>query len=80
MTGPELRAWRACAGLTQAEAAKCLGLPARTYQRWERGETPIAHPYLVALAAAAIIEGIPPWQAPADMADLGTPRPRGRPR
>lgn len=37
MTGDELRQWRLGMGMKhQTEGAKALGVPYRTYQRWER--------------------------------------------
>lgn len=74
----DLRAWRMLAGLTQEGAAMHLGVPLPTYIRWERG-LGIRHPRVLALAMGAIEEGVPPWQAPADLA-LPGPRRRGRPR
>ncbi len=34
-----LKQLRECAGLTQEELARRCGIPLRTYQRWETGET-----------------------------------------
>lgn len=39
MNGNDLREWRKSMGYKrQADAAEALGVPARTYQRWERAE------------------------------------------
>ena len=39
MTGKELRGWRNAMGYkSQARAANDLGVPLRTYQRWEAAE------------------------------------------
>lgn len=73
----DLRAWRMLTGLTQEAAALQLGVPLSSYAGWERG-LPIRHPRLVALALAAIHEGMPPWQTPPDLV-VEPPR-RGRPR
>lgn len=45
MTGPELAAWRAEHGLTQAQLGARLGVDSNTVARWERGERAIP-PYL----------------------------------
>lgn len=41
MTPAELRAAIARLGLTQSGAARCLGVPVRTFQRWINGTTPV---------------------------------------
>jgi len=79
LTGAALRAWRTLAGFTtQQMAADHLGVPLRTYIRWEHGNL-IRHPRLLALAMAAIHEGVPPWRTPPDLLIDDAPR-RGRPR
>ena len=39
-TAQKLRAWRRQAGLSQAEAAKALGIKRRSLQHWEQGRLP----------------------------------------
>lgn len=78
ITGADLLAWRLSAVLSQADAAAMIGLPVGTYVEYERGDRPIRYPRLVALACAAIAEGVPPWRTPPDM-HVERPR-RGRPR
>lgn len=50
MTGPDLQAWRARLGLTQARAAALFAVPLVTWKRWERRGPPF--PVLLALACA----------------------------
>jgi len=38
MTSQHIKEAREKAGLTQAEAAQVVGIPYRTYQRWEASE------------------------------------------
>lgn len=76
LTGADLRAWRISSGLTQDVAAGQLQVPLATYIYWERGD-PIRHPHILALALAAIHEGVPPWRTPPDLV-VDAPR-RGRP-
>lgn len=54
MTPSALRSWRASLGLTQAGAAKALGLSLRTFQSWEGGEYPQTFPTLLRLACAFV--------------------------
>lgn len=77
VTPDDLRAWRVLAGLTQDAAAVQLGVPLHTYIRWERG-LGIRHPRILALALAAIRDGMPPWRTPSDLV-IDAPRRRGRP-
>ena len=56
MTGGELRALREGAGLTQAEAASVLDVPASTYAKRERGESEI--PDEMAGRAARVLGGL----------------------
>ncbi|CAH0532126.1 hypothetical protein UAM5_00009 [Ralstonia phage UAM5] len=51
MTGAGLRAWRRRHGLTQAQAAECLGIQAVTVSQYERGVR--RTPNTVALLCAA---------------------------
>jgi transcriptional regulator with XRE-family HTH domain len=39
MTGPELRAWRALHGMSQAQLAKRLGMSRPRLTEWEQGVT-----------------------------------------
>lgn len=36
MTGPELKAWRERLGLKQERAARLVGVPLRSWVRWEK--------------------------------------------
>ena len=37
----EIKAWRICAGLTQAEAAALIGYTVRAWENWEQGVRPM---------------------------------------
>jgi len=52
MTPRQLTNWRKRLGLSQAAAAKLMGISLRTYTRYERGEWPV--PKLVELACEAL--------------------------
>ena len=41
-TGEKLRTWREKSGLTQDQAAKCIGATQATWKAWEHGSTPEA--------------------------------------
>src|SRR3954470_4503932 len=56
MTADELRTARETIGLSQAALARRLGIPANTLARWERGEVPIRHGHILALALQHIGE------------------------
>jgi transcriptional regulator with XRE-family HTH domain len=43
MTAHELKAWRTERKLTQRELAGLLGMPLKTYQRWEQGSATPAY-------------------------------------
>lgn len=47
-TNEDLRAWRHRLGLTQAEAARALGITHRGYQKREAGDTPISREAMLA--------------------------------
>lgn len=53
----DLKAWRARLGLTQAEAARWLDVPVRTYEGWEFGRA-FDRPHVLRLAIMAL-EKIP---------------------
>lgn len=57
MKASELKAWRASLDLTQAEAAKELGVSRRTYEKWEIGREP-SNPSILRLACYAIASGM----------------------
>ena len=62
--GPQVRAWRRHAGLTQAELARRAGVHRNSINRVERG---LASPRAALLAAVARALGIPParlWERP----------------
>lgn len=54
MTPKELLSRRRDLGMSQAELAKELGIPANTIARWERGELTIARPQMLGLAIRCI--------------------------
>ena len=54
----ELREWRAIMELSQARAAKRLGVPLRTLQGWEAGRPPIGLGFLrICMASLAAGDG-----------------------
>ena len=55
MTGPELKAIRQCAGLTQSGLAEVLRISdKRTVRRWETGDIPVTGPVSILME---IIDG-----------------------
>lgn len=56
VTAPELRAWRDRLGISQAAAAKALGLSLRAYQHYEVGTRAIPEPAPGIAALAAEVE------------------------
>ncbi|MBO1894207.1 helix-turn-helix transcriptional regulator [Shewanella sp. BF02_Schw] len=44
-----LKTGRRIRGLTQAEVAETYGVNSKTYQRWERGQTPVSYDDLAAI-------------------------------
>ena len=58
MTSHDLIAWRAQLGLNQVQAAKALGIARNSLRFYEAGARPI--PFTVALACAALSEGLKP--------------------
>lgn len=44
-----LKTGRRIRGLTQAEVAETYGVNSKTYQRWERGQTPVSYDDLTAI-------------------------------
>lgn len=54
MTPADLRFKRASLNLSQIKLGEVLGVSANTVARWERGELPIRHPKMLALALQAI--------------------------
>lgn len=50
MTPEDLHAWRDRLGWRQQDAAEALGVPLRTYSRWETGTGPIERPVMLAYA------------------------------
>jgi DNA-binding XRE family transcriptional regulator len=58
MTPAALTAWRARLHLNQTKAAKILSCSRNSIANWEAGKTEI--PLYIALACAAIAQGIPP--------------------
>lgn len=67
MTNEGLKSWRECMGLSQAKAAEALGLSRQTIENYERGHRlgsgdPVAIPYHIALACAALYHRNAPWQ------------------
>lgn len=66
MTPEQLKQWRhglkSQAGrrnCSQAEAARRLNTPRRTYEDWEAGKRRI--PGMLGLACAAVVRELPPW-------------------
>lgn len=57
MKASDLIAWRKRLNLTQAAAAAQLGCGRRSLQQWEKGAE---IPRYIALACAAIAQGLPP--------------------
>lgn len=64
-----LKRWRKQAGglgsagkLSQAEAARLLGVDWSTIQRWESGKTEPVSWTMLALACAALLQGLPPYE------------------
>lgn len=78
MTPEDLRICRILSGSSQEALAHRLGVPLRTYVDWESGRAPIRHSRMLALALAALIEGLSPWRRPPEAE--APPRRRGRPR
>lgn len=60
MTPAEWTAWRKHLGITNAEAARRLGISKNMPAAYERGTRAI--PIYVALACAALAYGLPPWR------------------
>lgn len=58
MTPASLKAWRARHKLSRRAAAEQLGCGERSIRNWEGGVNPI--PRYIALACAAISNGLPP--------------------
>lgn len=56
MTPNDLIATRVTLGLSQAELARLLDVPASTISRWERGLNKIASPRILALALERLAE------------------------
>lgn len=60
MTPDALHAWRDRLGWKQTEAAEALGVPLRTYTRWETGKGPIERPTMLTYACnwlEAVVKG-----------------------
>jgi len=68
MTGDELAAWRQRLRLNVGQAAAALGCGRNSITRWESGAAEI--PRYIALACAAIAQGLPPI-GPAKSGDEG---------
>ena len=61
MSAAAFRAWRKASGLTQAEAARALGLKRRMVQYYEQGARdgrPVAVPLSIRLACWALTQGV----------------------
>jgi transcriptional regulator with XRE-family HTH domain len=59
MTPSDWIKWREHLGITNAEAARRLGISKNMPAAYERGESPI--PLYIALACAALAYGLPAW-------------------
>lgn len=57
-TPEALREWRIALGLTQTAAAEMLGLPRRSYCRWENGEGAIERPLFLSHACNSVANEI----------------------
>ena len=59
MTGSDLKKWREITNNSQLSASKVLGCSRTALVRWEANNATL--PRYIALACAAICNGIPPW-------------------
>lgn len=71
MTPADLKAWREHLGLSQKAAAEALGLSPRAILYYEQGERSI--PLHMALACAAIVHGIAPYDGTEPQAPVISP-------
>jgi len=67
MTPKQFKTWRKKMGLTQAQAAKVLGLSKPTVENYDKGVRGNGEafeiPHVVALACAALWHKIEPWDS-----------------
>ncbi|KAA0970906.1 XRE family transcriptional regulator [Aureimonas fodinaquatilis] len=68
MTSQEFKAWRSALSLSKKEAAMALGLSIPSIYNYELGYRredgrPVIIPRPVALACAALANGLEPWRA-----------------
>lgn len=73
ITGAEVRAARETLGLTIEQLARQLDVTTNTVWRWESGASPVAHPGMLRLALAALVNaaaaGLPFHPAPDEAVD-----------
>lgn len=63
MTPEQLKAWRERMQWTQQQAADKLGITVKNYWAHEAGQSKLGIPRTIALACAALANGLGPWQS-----------------